>query len=226
MNALMIVFIVLGMASQGCFIFVERQKKWTLAVILKGLASLFFVALGILCSAKTGYSLYDKLIIAGLIFGLIGDVCLNLRHVLKKVGDKIFLGGVAAFLVGHIIYLIAIIPSATRIVTDIVVGVLVAGILLFYIFKTMEVKIAFKIFGVFYLGAIVIMTTIAIDVAFAAPVLKNLLFAFGAALFTASDIVLIFNTFSGSETFPRRITNLSLYYIAQICIAMTTMFVA
>ncbi len=122
--------------------------------------------------------------------------------------------------------MIAIIPSATRIVTDIVVGALVAGILLFYIFKTMEVKIAFKIFGVFYLGAIIIMTTIAIDVAFASPVLKNLLFACGAALFTASDIVLIFNTFSGNETFPRRITNLSLYYIAQVCIALTTMFIA
>lgn len=170
--------------------------------------------------------MYDKLIIAGLIFGLLGDVCLNLRHVLKKIGDKVFLGGVAAFLVGHIIYLIAVIPSATRIITDIVIGVIIAAILLFYIFKTMKVKIAFKIFGVFYLGAIIMMTCIAIDAAFAAPVLKNLLFAFGAAMFTASDIVLIFNTFGGNETFPRRITNLSLYYIAQICIALTTMFVA
>lgn len=170
--------------------------------------------------------MYDKLIIAGLIFGLVGDVCLNLRHVLKKIGDKIFLGGVAAFLIGHIIYLIAVIPSATRIITDLIVGVLIAGFLLFYIFRAVEVKLAFKIFGVFYLGAIIIMTTIAIDVAYAAPVLKNLLFAFGAVLFTASDIVLIFNTFGGNETFPRRITNLSLYYIAQICIALTTMFVA
>lgn len=166
------------------------------------------------------------MIIAGLAFGLIGDVCLNLRHVLKKIGDKIFLSGVAAFLIGHIIYLIAVVPSATRIVTDVVVGVIVAAILLFYIFKTMKVKIAFKIFGIFYLGAIIVMTTMAIDAAFAAPVLKNLLFAFGAVLFTASDIVLIFNTFSGNETFPRRITNLSLYYIAQICIAITTLYVA
>lgn len=194
--------------------------------MLKGLASVFFVALGIWCASKTAYSLYDKLIIAGLIFGFAGDVCLNLRHVFRKIGDKIFLCGVAAFLFGHIIYLVAVVPSATRIVIDIVIGVIVAAALLFYIFKTMKVKIAFKIFGIFYLGAIIIMTTMAIDAAFAAPVLKNLLFAFGAVLFTASDIVLIFNTFSGEETFPRRITNLSLYYIAQICIALTTMFIA
>ena len=197
-----------------------------MAVVLKGLASVFFVALGVWCSTKTAFSMYDKLIIAGLIFGLLGDVCLNLRHVLKKIGDKVFLGGVAAFLIGHVIYLIAVIPSATRIITDLIVGVIIAVVLLVYIFKTMKVKIAFKIFGIFYLGAIIIMTTIAIDAAFAAPVLKNLLFAFGAAMFTASDIVLIFNTFGGNETFPRRITNLSLYYIAQICIALTTMFVA
>ena len=173
---------------------------------------------------KTNFNDYDKLIITGLAFGLVGDVCLNLRHVLKSIGDKIFLGGVAAFLVGHIIYLIAVIPSAKRLVIDVVVGVIIAAVLLIYIFKTMKVKLAFKIFGVFYLGAIIVMTTMAIDAAFAAPVLKNLLFAFGAALFTASDIVLIFNTFSGNETFPRRITNLSLYYLAQISIALTTMY--
>lgn len=129
-------------------------------------------------------------------------------------------------MVGHIIYLIAVIPSAKNIVIDCAIGAIIAAALLAYIFKTMKVKIAFKIFGIFYLGAIIIMTTMAIDAAIAAPVLKNLLFAFGAVLFTASDIVLIFNTFSGNETFPRRITNLSLYYVAQICIAITTMFLA
>ena len=47
MNVVMIVLIVLGMISQGTFMYAEYKKNWTLAVVLKGLASVFFVALGI-----------------------------------------------------------------------------------------------------------------------------------------------------------------------------------
>lgn len=35
----------------------------------------------------------------------------------------------------------------------------------------------------------------------------------------SSDIVLIFNTFSGTTKFSLRITNLSLYYVGQLLIA-------
>ena len=44
-------------------------------------------------------------------------------------------------------------------------------------------------------------------------------------MFTASDIVLIFNTFSGTTRFPLRITNLTLYYIGQVLIAASIMFI-
>ncbi len=186
---------------------------------------MFFVAIGVICAAKTSYCNYDKLVIAGLILGLCGDVCLNLRHVFKGIGDKIFLAGVAAFFLGHVAYLVAVLSSTKNLIIDIVIGAVIAAVILIYIFKTMKVKLAFKIFGVFYLGAIIIMTVMAIDAAIYRPVTKCLLFAFGAILFTASDLILIVNTFSGKETFPRRIANLSLYYIAQICIALTTMFI-
>lgn len=218
------ILIICGMFLQGCFIFSEYKKSWVVAVILKGMASFVFVLLGIICSLRLGFSGYSRLIIAGLILGLFGDVFLNLRHVFKKIGDKIFLIGVASFLAGHIIYLVAVFPKASHTVIDIIIGAIISAALLAYIFKTMKVKTAFKIFGVFYLGAIIIMTVMAIDAAILLPTTKNLLFAFGAILFTASDIVLIFNTFSGNETFPRRVTNLSLYYIAQICIAITCLF--
>lgn len=112
MNVLILLLIIFGVASQAAFITVEHKKQWTAAVLLKGLASLFFVALGIVCSLKTGFNDYDKLIIAGLILGLLGDVFLNLRHVFKSLGDKIFLIGVAAFLFGHIVYLVAVAPKA------------------------------------------------------------------------------------------------------------------
>ena len=54
--------------------------------------------------------------------------------------------------------------------------------------------------------------------------LSAVIYAIGAVLFTASDIVLIFNTFSGVTRFSLRITNLTLYYIGQLLIAASLFY--
>ena len=208
--------VLIGCVLQALFIKVEHDEKYVPAVILKGTASLMFVLLGL------GYrSLSGKYIFLGLLFGMIGDILLNLRFVFPKSGQKIFLIGIVAFLTGHILYLVSLLPHAVHPLRYILIGAVVAGTLLLYIFKTMDVKPAFKIFGVFYLGAVFIMTSIAIGIAVADPSMKNIIYAVGAVLFTASDVVLIFNTFSGVTKFSLRITNLSLYYIGQILIALS-----
>ena len=88
----------------------------------------------------------------------------------------------------------------------------------------MEVKKAFKIFGIVYLGAVIIMTALAIDSALSFGGTSAWIYAIGAVLFTASDIVLIFNTFSGVTRFSLRITNLSLYYLGQLLIALSLFY--
>ena len=85
--------------------------------------------------------------------------------------------------------------------------------------EDIEAELPFKIFGVFYLGAVIIMTVIAIHLAIVTGNTHDIVYAIGAVLFTASDIVLIFNTFSGTTKFSLRITNLSLYYVGQLLIA-------
>ena len=226
MNTLVYGLIAAGFVLQACFIAVEHQKKYVLADILKGAASLVFVIIGFM-GLKKGYDPETNTKIAiGLLFGMIGDILLNLRFVFAKNGQKIFLAGILAFLIGHILYLIALIPHSTHLVTSIIIGAVIAAALLAYIFKTMEVKMAFKIFGIFYLGAVIIMTVIAIDGAFfsASSSTSAIIYAIGAVLFTLSDIVLIFNTFSGVTRFSLRITNLTLYYIGQILIAISLFF--
>jgi uncharacterized membrane protein YhhN len=94
-----------------------------------------------------------------------------------------------------------------------------------WIFKRITAKKAFKIFGVIYIGAIVILNCVAIGNLLSAPSVFTGVFAAGAALFLISDIVLILNTF-GSETKLRlRITNIGLYYIGQLLIALSLMFI-
>ncbi|MBO7676253.1 MAG: lysoplasmalogenase [Erysipelotrichaceae bacterium] len=218
MNPLVIGLIIIGILLQGLFIKVEHEEKYVLADILKGSAALMFVLVG--------YNAYlanssdtNRLFLIGLIFGMIGDILLNLRYVFPKNGQKIFLVGILAFLIGHILYLVALIPSAQHLWIFVALGAIAAAGLLAYIFKTMEVKKAFKIFGVFYLGAVFIMCSIAIGIAIFAPSPRSIVYAIGAILFTASDVVLIFNTFSGVTRFSLRITNLSLYYLGQMLIA-------
>ncbi|MCQ2592256.1 MAG: lysoplasmalogenase [Treponema sp.] len=215
-----------GMIMQGFFIAVEHKEKYIPAVILKGLASLCFVVIGFIAASQAvmEFSFAKKLVI-GLLFGLLGDVCLNLRFVFEKIGQKIFLLGILMFLIGHILYLVALIPYAQKLWLCVAIGALLAAGLLTYIFLTMKVKLAFKIFGVFYLGAVIIMTIIALGIAIITPNPKALVYAVGAVLFTASDIVLIFNTFSGVTRFPLRITNLSLYYAGQLLIATSLFFI-
>lgn len=162
---------------------------------------------------------FGRLIAIGLGFGMLGDICLNLRFVFKKAGQKVFLLGIVMFLTGHILYLVALIPMASKLLLCVGIGAVLAAGLLVYIFKTMDVKPAFKAFGIVYLGAVIIMTAVAIGRAAAIGNAGSIIYAIGAVLFTASDIVLIFNTFSSVTKFSLRITNLSLYYIGQLLIA-------
>ena len=225
MNNNLYILVGLGFILQALFIKVENDEKYVLADILKGSASLMFVLLGYYAYTHTNNA-FNKTFLIGLIFGMIGDILLNLRHVFPKYNQKIFLVGILAFLIGHILYLVALIPQARHVWIwyCIISGVILAALFLLYVFKTMDVKLAFKIFGVFYIGAVFIMTCIAVGIAIFTPSKRSIIYAIGAVLFTLSDIVLIFNTFSGTNKLSYRITNLSLYYIGQILIALSMFY--
>ena len=225
LKVLLSALVVIGFVLQVLFIKVEHEEKYVLADVLKGSASLMFVIIGYLAYTRVNNP-FNKLFFYGLIFGMIGDILLNLRFVFKKNGQKIFLAGILAFLIGHILYLLALLPQARApwLYYFAAAGALAAAGLLIYIFKTMDVKLAFKIFGVFYLGAVFIMSAIAIGIAIFIPNTRSLVYAIGAVLFTASDVVLIFNTFSGVTKFSMRITNLLLYYMGQILIAVSLFY--
>ena len=215
---------LIGMILQAAFIVVEHQEKYVPAVILKGCASVVLVIIGILAAQTCQDPAFAKKVVLGLCFGALGDILLNLRFLSKTYGQKIFLAGIAVFFAGHIMYLIALIPLSDHLWISLAVGAVLAALLLAYIFHKLNVKFAFKIFGIFYLGAIVLMTAVAIGNVISVQDQMRILFAIGAVLFTVSDVVLIFNTFGDKTTFPRRIANLSCYYVAQLLIAMTIFF--
>ncbi len=212
------VFIVSCVILAGIFLYVESKKQYVPAVILKGLASLCFVATGLLCSKGQQTA---KLIVVGLVIGCIADVLLNLRLVFPKKGQLIFLVGIVVFLAGHIIYLAAVLPSCANKLICLAAGVLLTALLMVWIFKRITAKPAFKIFGVVYLGAIMLLNCVAVGSLITAPSLFTGLFAAGAVLFLFSDIVLILNTFGGKFRQSLRNVNISLYYAGQLLIALS-----
>ena len=113
MTSLVFLIAAVGMVLQGLFITVEHNKKFVLADVLKGLAALMFVTIGLIGYIKVTNDSFGLKIVIGLVFGLVGDVLLNLRFVSEKFGQKFFLGGIVAFLVGHILYLAALAAGAS-----------------------------------------------------------------------------------------------------------------
>ena len=165
-----------------------------------------------------------KLVLTGLILGCIADVLLNLRWVIKEKGKLIFLVGILVFLSGHIVYLAAILPMSESWVLCFGIGIILTAGLMKWIFTKITAEKAFKIFGVFYIGAIVLMNCVAISNLITATSTFTAIFAAGAVLFLISDIVLILNTFGPESKFSLRITNLSLYYLGQLLIALSLLF--
>ena len=215
---------VLSLVIAALFIYLEHEKKYVPAVISKGLASLCFVILGVLGWKLSGQSEFGKLVVIGLVLGCIADVLLNLRFVFEKNGQKIFLVGILVFLSGHIMYLAALIPKCGPVWICLAVGVVITFLLLKWIFSKITAKKAFKFFGIFYIGAIVIMTCVAVGALITSPSIQSAMFVVGAVLFLISDVVLILNTFGNESKFSLRITNLSLYYLGQIIIALCLQF--
>ncbi|MBQ3374082.1 MAG: lysoplasmalogenase [Anaerolineaceae bacterium] len=214
----MFFLIPLCLIIAGIFIWQEKKENYVAADVLKGLASLCFVLLGILCSPGTHTA---KLIVAGLVLGCIADVLLNLRFVLKEKGQLVFLVGILVFLAGHVLYLAAVLPMAKSWLVCVVLSVVLTALLMVWIFKQITAKKAFKIFGVFYIGAIVLLNCVTVSNLITSPSAFTGIFAAGALLFLISDIVLILNTFGSESRFSLRVTNLSLYYIGQILIAIS-----
>ena len=214
----MYILIPLCLCFLALCLYGERQKKHVPATVFKGLASLSFVILGLLCSpgGKTA-----SLVITGLILGMIADILLNLRFVFKEKAQSVFLAGILVFLTGHILYLAAVFPLIRHRLTAVIAGAAVTAVLIGWLFSRITAKKSFRIFGIIYIGAIVILNSAAIFNLVQHPGAFSLVFAAGALLFLISDIVLILNTFGPQTRFGLRVTNTVLYYVGQLLIALS-----
>lgn len=221
-------YVYLGAISlvlMGLFIYFEHQEKYIQAVILKGAASFCFVVLGYVSWQIGGATHYGKLIFIGLILGFVADILLNLRFVFEKNGQKIFIAGILTFLSGHVLYICALANMCGPVLICGAAAAVLTALILKWIFSKITAPKAIKIFGIFYIGAVVLMTCFAFGALITEPSKRAVMFFIGALLFLISDVVLILNTFGKETKFSLRITNLTLYYLGQILIALSLQLV-
>lgn len=222
-----IYIVVVGCLLQAAFICFEYADKLVHALILKGFASLGFVLLGVIFLSVTQDMTFGWLVAVGLAFGAIGDILLSARSLLKSGGQSMFMAGIGAFFTGHLLYIAALL---SRGISALFIGVPVcaaASILLIpFLLKRIEISGKLKTFGVTYMSLIFLMAGCAAGLLVFAPFSTgHLLFAAGAALFTLSDVILVFHLFGRKKHGSFRALNLSSYYAGQILIALSLLLV-
>ena len=116
---------VVGMVMLVLFLIARDKKSSMLAIILKTVTSLFFIATGLASMVENGVAndlgkvaLPCALVLMGLVLGMVGDITLDFKIYFKglegeyanagKDKDSMMYFGMLAFGIGHILYITSI----------------------------------------------------------------------------------------------------------------------
>ena len=100
-------YVVLGLGLISLIFFLcEKVRKYSLKdVTIKAITSIGFMALGFISWYVSGHHILGLFVSLGLLFGLLGDIFLELKYVYPN-DDKVYSYlGFIAFLIGHIFYI-------------------------------------------------------------------------------------------------------------------------
>lgn len=187
-----------------------RQNK-ALEFISKPAAALAFIAAGYFWGGAD--SSYGRWILAGLVFGALGDVLL-----IPKSTGRVFLGGMLSFALGHLFYVIGF---ATLAQSNTGLGLSAVGMTIFsvVILKWLipHVPAEFKRPVIAYIVIIGLMVVTAVGATTAGG---SMLLAVGAIGFACSDIAVARHRFVQPQ-FSNRLWGLPLYFASQFIIAST-----
>lgn len=207
------------------FLVLEKKQKMVATLYLKGLASITFVVLGAISFIQTSNFFFAAFILVGLVFDALADVIFNLRFAFKKIEHLSFASGTFLFFIGHVFYLVALVPQITHQWIYLLIGLGFGTIVQIIFFLILEnVSKAYRAYGIVYIAMVSTMTAMGIGDLITNPRTPGaVLFAVGAVFFLISDILLIFNTFRSKKIYPVRVISFMTYYTGQLLIA-TSLF--
>jgi len=196
-------------------LFFEKRESTRGLLLTKPFLSLLFIAAAL--TGPEGDPAYFRMVLAGLICCLAGDVCL-----IFFFSRPLFLAGLVAFLTGHILYTVAFFQKAPPGLSTWIIGVCTAAVS-GTVFAWLRPHL-----GRMRLPVVAYMVIITAMVIGAASLLKDegsgvpgrsLTFT-GALLFYVSDIFVARHRFV-AKAYVNRLVGLPLYYAAQFMIAFS-----
>lgn len=226
-------FGVLSIISCIAFCCVRATKASVLSLAIKTLSSVFFILCGVFSINYVGSSTMNLLIIVGLVFGLVGDIILDLKVMYPEDSDKYFVFGTSSFIFGHIFYFASVFMYnksvlESHLLWNILISLGVAIVLTLVIllsskkmgmdFKNMKSLVAF------YSLLLTFMVAYSVSIAIYEPIFW--IFAAGMIVFFLSDLVLSMQYFGGRNQKVWIYVNHILYYLAQVTLAISILFLA
>ena len=215
--------VLAGIAADIAFVCATYAGKKRQSVVLKGLASLCFVMLGVVLYLAHPTT-FGALVVTGLALGALGDVILELRFVWQDrravVASAV---GTVSFLLGHLAYITALL---TRDGSSALLALALCAVLSIAsvpaLMKRVQVDSrALKTLGALYLVIAVGTFSVALGCLLTAGVTRlTALFACGSLIFASSDFMLAYYGFV-KKVRPLRAIYLLAYYAAQLLIACT-----
>ena len=229
-----ILLMVLGFLALCLFLFEKIRKYSAKEVIIKSIVSTLFIALAVYCDYRSEHHTFGTYVIVALVFGLLGDIWLDLKFAFPEQEKTFTYAGFFAFAIGHILYIGGMFTCFHgedwwwRFLIALGIGIVGS---LGTVFTERPLKlhfgkykwiVALYSFILFTMVGSTLMTTIAAG--WQAPAF-NMLFA-GGILFAISDLILSGTYFGIGKTRPvDLITNTVTYYAAQYIIAFSLLFI-
>jgi len=209
-----IFIILLGFLLLFGLLYYEKKRDRILLLITKFILSFLFVLAALL--QPHSVPAYYHYLLVGLIFCLIGDVCLALPQ------EKTFKAGLVAFLVGHIFYIFSF-SSLIQVNLWISAGFFVLVGLSALIFLWLRPHLKSMLIPVsLYILVITVMASGAWAVFLKSPfhVFGRTLLLAGSLFFYVSDVFVARDKFI-KEEYTNRLLGLPLYYAGQFFLAFS-----
>lgn len=228
-------FLVLGLILVAVFVS-KRTAKVTLHVaFLKAVASVCFILTGLFAMAENPDcpKIVGALIAAGGIWGLLGDIALDLKYVFKKYEKEYLIAGFSCFGVGHIFYIAALIMAYgfnIKPTLSALFPMVVSVIIVFASEPLMKVKYGeYKKITIAYLVILGYVLGLSWGYLIFDYSVSALILSIGFLLFIGSDVFLSSLYFGATEKDRTNrvsiVLNHTLYYSAQFLIALSLLFI-
>ncbi len=235
--ALIIVFVICVITN----IVMRIKKGGTTALFIKMASSMTFVLLSITAvSINPENYKFGVFLVIGAVFGMIGDIFLDLQSIHKEQSTAYFLVGMATFTIGHIFYIVGILSSYLEFIGWQIALAVFSATAVTVLVRFLSLKMGFdfgKLSGLTLVYSIITMLTVTfslnamnafgtLPMAAGEPMPEIMprfvtMFA-GTTLFAVSDLVLSIVYFKDGGYRKSNIAlNYALYYTSQFILSLS-----